>query len=79
MEIKILGMWCPNCLRLENNVKTALTNCWIDAKVTKVTDISDIMQYGIVSTPWLVIDEKVVSYGKVNEVDDVVNILNQYK
>ena len=74
--IKILGTGCPNCIRLEDNVKTALEKTWIEAKVEKITDIPAIMSYGIMSTPWLVIDEKVVSSWKVNAVDEIISFLN---
>ncbi len=76
MLIKILGTGCPNCVRLEANVKLALEKAWIEAKVEKITDIADIMAYPIMWTPWLVIDEKVISSGKVNEIDEIISILN---
>jgi len=65
MKIKILGSGCPNCIRLEENTKKALKDLSKKAEIEKVTDIIKIMSYGIMSTPALVIDEKVVSYGKV--------------
>jgi hypothetical protein len=71
-NIKILWSWCPNCVRLENNVKLALEKSWIEANLEKVTDIWDIISYWIMSTPWLVIDEKVISSWKINEVDEIV-------
>ena len=74
--IKILGTGCPNCIRLEENVKTALEKTWIEAKVEKITDIPTIMSYGIMSTPWLVIDDNVVSSWKVNDVDEIISFLN---
>jgi len=73
--IKILGTGCPSCIKLENNVKQVLEKSWIQANVEKVTDIPEIMSYGIMSTPALVIDEKVVSYGKVNDVDEIIKLL----
>jgi len=73
--IKILWTGCPSCIKLENNVKQALEKSWIQANVGKVTDIPEIMSYGIMSTPALVIDEKVVSYGKVNDVDEIIKLL----
>lgn len=65
MIIKILGSGCKKCLALEANVNAALTATDISAHVEKVTDIIDIARYGIMSTPGLVIDEKVVSSGRV--------------
>ncbi len=73
--IKILGTGCPNCLKLEANVKLALEKVWIEVSVEKITEIADIMSYGIMSTPWLVIDEKVVSSWKINEVDEIIKFL----
>lgn len=77
--IKVLGTWCPNCVRLENNVKLALEKSWIEAKVEKITDIAEIMSYNIMSTPWLVIDEKLVCYGKVAEVDEIISLINWWE
>ena len=77
MEIKVLGSGCPSCMRLENNVKLALEKSEINANVIKVTDIAKIMEYGIMSTPALVIDEEVVSYGKVNDVNEIIDLLKE--
>lgn len=75
MLIKILGTWCPSCIKLEANVKLALERTWIKSEVQKITDIVEIMNYNIMSNPWLVINEKVVSYGKICEVDEIISIL----
>lgn len=71
MKIKILGSGCPNCIRLEANTKKALEELKIKADVEKVTDIGKIMSYGIMSTPALVINEKIVSYGKVLSSEEI--------
>jgi len=73
--IKILWTGCANCVRLENNVKQALEKVWMEAKVEKVTDIAEIMGYGVMWTPWLVIDEKVISSWKVNGIDEIIELL----
>jgi small redox-active disulfide protein 2 len=65
MEVKILGTGCPNCKRLEKVAREALADMGVDATVTKVTDMVDILAYQIPATPGLVIDEKVVSYGRI--------------
>ena len=65
MEVKILGTGCPNCKRLEKTARQALDEMGVEATVTKVTDFSDIMAYDIIATPGLVIDEEVVSYGRI--------------
>jgi small redox-active disulfide protein 2 len=75
MKIKILGTGCPNCKVLEANTKKALEELKIKADVEKVTDIVKIMEYGVMSTPALVIDNKVVSYGKVLTSEEIKKLL----
>ena len=75
MKIKILGSGCPSCIRLEENAKEALEEMKIKADVEKVTDIAKIMEYGVMSTPALVIDEKVVSYGKMLSPEEIKKLL----
>jgi small redox-active disulfide protein 2 len=65
MEVKILGTGCPNCRRLEKVTREALAEMGVEATVTKVTDMMDILSYNIPATPGLVIDEKVVSHGRI--------------
>jgi small redox-active disulfide protein 2 len=65
MTIKVLGPGCPNCQRLEANVRLVLDARGIEADVQKVTDYADILAYGVSSTPALVVDEKVVMAGRV--------------
>jgi small redox-active disulfide protein 2 len=71
-KIEVLGPGCNNCVRLEKNAREAVAKAGIEAEVTKVTDYADIMAYGIMSTPGLVIDGKVVSYGRVPSAADIV-------
>jgi len=65
MEVKILGTGCPNCKRLEKVTRQALDEMGVEATVIKVTDMMDILSYGIPATPGLVIDGEVASYGRV--------------
>ena len=65
MEVKILGTGCPTCKRLEKVTRQALEEMGVEATVTKVTDMMDILSYQIPATPGLVIDGEVVSYGRV--------------
>lgn len=79
MVIKILGSGCKNCVMLGENTKKALEMESMEAEIVKVTDIQEIMAYGVMSTPALVIDEKVVSYGKVLKPKEVAKYLENYK
>ena len=65
MEIKILGGGCPKCKVLYNNAASAVRELELVAEIIKVEDFSEITKYNVMSTPALVIDEKVISYGKV--------------
>ena len=65
MNIKILGGGCPNCILLYNNVASACRELEIDAVITKVTEYEKISEYGVMSTPALVIDKKVVGLGRI--------------
>lgn len=79
MIIKILGSGCKNCVALKENTETALKETGIEAEVVKVQDMKDIVAYGVMQTPALVIDEKVVSFGKVLKSNDIINILEKIK
>ncbi len=74
--IKILWTGCANCKVLESNVKTVLQELWIEASVEKVEDIPSIMAYWVMWTPWLVIDEKVISSWKVLSTWELKEILS---
>lgn len=75
MNIKILGTGCPNCKRLEANTKAAVEELGVEATIEKVTDIKEIMKYGVMSTPALVVDEKVKVMGKVPSSQDIKKFL----
>ncbi len=75
MKIKVLGPGCKNCVTLAENTKAALAELGVEAEIEKVTDFVQIASYGIMSTPGLVIDEKVVSYGKVLKPQDIVKLV----
>ena len=75
LKIKILGSGCPNCKRLEQETKKAVSNLAIEAEFEKVTDYQKIMEYDILSTPGLVINEKVVSSGKIPSQSEIVTFL----
>lgn len=65
LNIKVLGPGCANCVTLEKLCKEVVAENNIDAEIEKVTDYKDIMSYGIMSTPGLVINGKVVLSGKL--------------
>ena len=65
MVIKILGSGCANCKRLEKLTQEAVKDMGVDVTIEKEQDIQKIMSYGIMSTPALVIDEKLKVYGRV--------------
>jgi small redox-active disulfide protein 2 len=77
MFIKILGTGCPKCRKLEENVREALKQANVSGEVEKVTNLNDIMQYGVLMTPGLVIDEQVRASGKVLSVDQIRRILTE--
>lgn len=75
MIIKILGTGCANCLRLEENTRTACKALKLNVEFIKVKSIPEIMSYDIMSLPALVVDEKVLSVGKVLKVDAIKELL----
>jgi small redox-active disulfide protein 2 len=75
MEVKILGPGCPNCKRLESTARAAAAEMGVEATFTKVTDMSDIMAYDILTTPGLVIDEKVVLSGRVPTKAEITSMI----
>ncbi len=78
-SVKVLGSGCAKCNQLEVATKAALEQLGMDAAIDHVTDFSDIAAYGVMSTPALVVDGKVVSYGKVLKTDEVVAILKKIR
>jgi small redox-active disulfide protein 2 len=79
MVIKILGSGCRNCISLEKNTKEALQVLEIESEVVKIEDFKEIMEFGVMSTPALVIDEKVVSVGKVLKPKEIVKIIEKVR
>ncbi len=75
MQIKILGSGCKKCLTLADNTRAALASLGRDAEIIKVTDFAEIAAHGVMSTPALAIDDKVVSVGKVLSADEVAALL----
>ena len=71
VNIEVLGPGCANCQRLEQVVRDAVAQSGVEAEVIHVTDYGEIMARGVLSTPGLVIDDRVVSVGRVPSVSDV--------
>jgi len=77
MKIEILGTGCPKCQKLYDAVKDAIVRSGVQAEIIKVTAISDILKYGVMVTPALVIDGQVKAAGKIPSSDEIVNWLRQ--
>jgi small redox-active disulfide protein 2 len=77
MKIEVLGTGCPKCKQLTANAEAAVKELNIQAQVVKVTDIDKITEYGVMMTPALVIDGKVVSSGKLLSKDDIKKIITK--
>lgn len=75
MIIKVLGSGCAKCKKLQSNAMEAVEQLGIDATIEKVQDIKEIMAYGVMSTPGLVVDEEVKITGRVASVEDIKNII----
>ena len=75
--IKILGSGCSKCAALEKSTKEALAKLNVEENIDHITDFSQIASYGVMSTPALVINGKVVSYGKVLNKDEVKELLEE--
>ena len=77
MEIKILGPGCTKCKTLEQLIRDVVSKNGIDATITKVDDIIEIMKYNIMTTPALVIDGKVVIKGRVPSSQEIKQLLTK--
>jgi small redox-active disulfide protein 2 len=75
MKIQILGTGCPKCNQLYQNAQQAVAEAGIEASVEKVTNLNDIMTFGVMVTPALAIDGRVKAYGKIPTVDDIKKMI----
>ena len=78
-SVKVLGSGCAKCNQLETAAKEALEQLGMDTEIDHVTDFSQIAAFGVMSTPALVVDGKVVSYGKVLKAEEVVKLLQKVR
>ncbi len=74
-SIKILGTGCPKCKTLEQSVRNVVAELQMDAEISKVEDIMDIMQFGVMRTPGLVVEGKVIMSGRVPSMDELKSML----
>ena len=75
MKIEVLGPGCPKCMSTEQNVRKALDELNVQAEVAKVTDINEMIGRGVMWTPALIIDGKLVLQGKIPTVDQVKQLI----
>jgi len=77
MEIKVLGPGCKKCKTLYQEVSEIVEEERINANIEKVEDIMEIMKYGVLGTPGLVVDEKLVSSGRVPSRDEILKLITK--
>jgi small redox-active disulfide protein 2 len=71
MKIEILGSGCPNCKKLEENAKKAVSELGLNIEISKVAEIEKIIGYGVMSTPAIVIDGKVKASGRIPDAREI--------
>ena len=76
MKIQILGTGCPKCKKLAENAEAAAKELGVECEIEKVTDINEIMKFGVMMTPALAVDGEVKSVGKVLSVDEIKKTLS---
>ena len=77
MEINVLGTGCRNCKKLLENVKAAVKQLELEARVIYVTDMIAIAESGLMRTPGIIIDGKIISSGKVLSIKELTTLLKQ--
>jgi small redox-active disulfide protein 2 len=75
MKVQILGTGCPKCKKLAENAEAAAKELKLDFELEKVTDINEIMKFGVMMTPGLAVDGNVKSVGKVPDVEEIKGML----
>ena len=76
MKIQILGTGCPKCTKLAENAEAAAKALGIDYEIVKITDINDIMAFGVMMTPALAVNDKVQIVGKVPSAEEIQSLLS---
>ena len=77
MKIEILGIGCPKCKQLTANAEAAVKELNIQAEIGKVTDIDKITDYGVMATPALAVDGKVISAGRIPNKDEIKKMISK--
>lgn len=78
MEIKVLGPGCPKCKKLAESVKLAVETLGIEANITKIDNINDIVAYHVMATPALVVNEKVVHCGRIAGKKEIMKLISPF-
>ncbi len=74
-KVQILGTGCPKCRQLEENARKAIAAAGVDCEIEKISDIKEIMKFGVMMTPGLAIDGDVKSVGKVLTAEEIAKML----
>lgn len=77
MKIQVLGMGCAKCFSMERNVREAVARLSLNAEIEKVSDLNQIISMGVMMTPAMAIDGKVVSSGKALSTDQIINYIKE--
>ena len=77
MKIEILGVGCPKCKQLTANAEAAVRELNVNVEIVKITDIGKITEYGVMMTPALAVDGKVVSVGKILNKEEIKSIISK--
>ncbi len=79
MEIKVLGSGCANCKKLHENVVRAVSEMGLEAQVLYVTDMKSIAQSGLLRTPGLIVDNVIISYGRVLTTEETKRLIENFQ
>ena len=79
MKVQILGTGCPNCRKLEANAREAVASLGIECEIEKISELKDIMNFGVMLTPGFAIDGKLLSSGKILAPGEIVSLLAHAK
>ena len=77
MKLQVLGTGCPKCEKLKMNVEEAVAKLGIEAEIVKISEITEIMSFGVMMTPAFAIDGEVLSSGKILSVPDIIKYIGE--